>query len=453
MRRILLLMVVAVLCACCSLNLPEAQVTSPAGYIYNLDYYDSNQPISARWWEGFEDPILNECVEQAFIYNRELAAAVSAVEAARHYIQASRAEFYPSLSFETLAELYHEQQVTEQEYTIVPTLEWEISLFGELRNTKRAAAAAFLQQEWNLRGVWLSLSSQVATSYFTLVEYQRSHYIATRSYELRCKATALVDSMYHYGMSSGIDLMQAKSLVYAAAVEVQKYERAVAQASLSLNALMGENPQIVDWEDNGRALITDNLPFDLPIGLPSTLLERQPDVMKSYYAMKEAGAKVGISRAERYPSITLSGSGGVYAASLKGLTSGDPLLWSATGEILAPIFSWGKLKRKEMIEREKYNACVEEYEQSVLEAFADVEQALVAINTCSSESAASTALVLANTKIAESTSALYRSGLSDYLSVIDAERELYSSQISLVDVVAQQYINYVELFKALGGGF
>ncbi|MFI3280939.1 MAG: efflux transporter outer membrane subunit [Rikenellaceae bacterium] len=452
MRHIILL-IVAATCINCSLKLPEAQVELPEEYIYSRGYSTDDEPVSSKWWESFCDPTLNKLVISALRENRDLAAAAANVEASRHYLRVARAEFLPSLDFEAIADLTHEEKVTEQEYTLAPTLEWEISLFGELRNTKRAAAAALLQEQWNFRGIWLSLTAEVATSYFTLLQYQRNLYIATRSYELRQKATALVDSMYSYGMSNGTDLMQAKSLVYAAKIEMQKYERAVAVTSLSLSTLLGELPQKIDCSGNGRALISDELPFDIPIGLPSSLLERRPDVMKSYFAMAEAAAKVGISRAERYPSITITGSGGIYASSLKGLTSGNPLLWSATGELIAPIFSWGSLRRKELIAREAYEASVKDYEQSIIEALSEVESALTTINTYSNECAASAALILANTKIVQNTSALYKSGLGDYLSVIDAERELYSSQISLVEVVSQQYINYINLFKALGGGW
>ncbi len=452
MKKILTLIIILASTSC-SLKLSEAQIELPTEYIYGDGFYYNNQPLSERWWESFGDERLNELIFAALSENRDLAATAASVEASRHYLKVARAEFLPSLSGEVIAELYREEGVTTQEYTIAPALSWEISLFGELRNTKRSAAAALLQEQWNFRGVWLSLTAEVATSYFTLLQYQRSLYIATRSYELRQEATALVDSLYSYGMSDGTSLMQAKSLVYAAKIEMQKYQRAVAATSLSLGVLLGKNPQPVDWDERGGALISDEFPLEIPVGLPSTLLERRPDVMKSYFAMAKAAAEVGVSRAQRYPSITLTGSGGVFATSLKGLTSGDPLLWSATAEIVAPIFSWGSLRRKELIAREQYQAAVANYEGAILEALSEVESALSAINTYSGEAAASAALVMANGAIVYNTTALYKSGLGNYLSVIDAERELYSSQISLIELVTQQYINYVDLFKALGGGW
>ncbi len=437
----------------CSLKLSEAKVDIPTEYIYDCGFYATSSASSESWWQGFNDPTLNQLIEQAMLYNNDLAAAAANVEASRAYLRVARSEMTPSLSFDASTYIYHEEEVTEKEYTIAPTLEWEISLFGKLRNTKRSAVAALYAQEWALRGVWLSLCSEVATTYFTLLQYQRSLHIAHRSYCLRQRETALIDSMYRYGMKGNTDLMQAKSMVYSAKIEMERYQRAVATTTLSLSTLLGQRPSPADWADSGTALINDDLPINVPLGLPSSLLERRPDVMESYYTMAQAAAEVGVSRAERYPTITLSGSGGVYSTSLSALTSGDPLMWSATGELVAPIFNWGALRSKERMQREKYIATVEQYEQSVVEALSQVEQALVAIETYSNQSAATTALVLANTKIVQNTNALYKGGMGDYLSVIDAERELYSSQISLIEVVAQQYINYVDLFKSLGGGW
>ncbi len=454
MKKIVWLIAASLLVSC-SLKLREAQVEVPDEYLYNNGLGGNNKCLSGdeRWWELFGDERLNGLIATAFEKNHDLAAAVAALESSRYYLRVARAEYLPSLEFDPTAELYHEEKTTVQEYTIAPTLQWEISLFGALKNSSRAAFASMMKEEWNLRGVQLSLAAEVATSYFTLLQYQRSRYIATRSYELRRTATALVDSMYRYGMSNGTDLMQARSLVYSAKIEMKRYERAVATTALSLTALIGELPCCVDWSETGRELINDQLPVDIPIGLPSELLERRPDVMKSYFAMSEAAATVGLTRAARYPSISISGSGGVYATSLEGLTSGDPLYWSAIGEFTAPIFSWGALRRKELIARQKYQASIEEYQQTLLEGICEVEKALETITTYSSQTAATTALVLANEKIAANSTALYHSGLGNYLSVIDAERELYSSQISLVDIVAQQYVNYIDLFKALGGGW
>ena len=212
----------------------------------------------------------------------------------------------------------------------------------------------------------------------------------------------------------------------------------MAQTRLSLDILLGETPRRTDSAGAGLRLLTDYRPADIPVGLPSELLERRPDIMQARYDMLAAAAEVGIARGNRFPSIALTAKGGIASNSIKGLTSANPWAWDALGSLTLPVFNFGRLRRAEQ-------AAMERYTQS--------EQALVAIATYRRQTERYGELVLANDRIAAMTQALYRSGLSDYLDVIDAQRSLYQSQMEFVNLVAQQYINYVNLCKALGGGW
>ena len=251
----------------------------------------------------------------------------------------------------------------------------------------------------------------------------------------------------------GVALQQARSLVYTAAADIPTYRRAVAQMQLTLCTLLGENPQRPQDVGAGVRLMEDYRPVDVPVGLPSELLERRPDIMEAYYNMEAAAYKARYARSVRFPSIALTGAGGVAGNTLKEMTSGKPWVWSAVGQITQPLFAFGKLKRTEQAAVEVYKQQVYAYEQTVIEAFADVEKALVAITTYRDQTGRTGELLLSNDRVATMTRALYRSGLSDYLDVIDAERSLYQTQMELVNLVAQQYINYVTLCKALGGGW
>ena len=328
-----------------------------------------------------------------------------------------------------------------------------VALFGQLRNAKRAAKAQIASSEWALRGVRLALAAEVATTYFTLLEYERDMAIARQSCALRRESAALIDSMFRYGMSDGVALEQARSLVYTAEADIPQYRRAVAQTRLSLDILLGETPRRTDSAGAGLRLLTDYRPADIPVGLPSELLERRPDIMQARYDMLAAAAEVGIARGNRFPSIALTTKGGIASNSIKGLTSANPWAWDALGSLTLPVFNFGRLRRAEQAAMERYTQSALTYEQTVLTAFSDVEQALVAIATYRRQTERYGELVLANDRIAAMTQALYRSGLSDYLDVIDAQRSLYQSQMEFVNLVAQQYINYVNLCKALGGGW
>lgn len=438
----------------CTPRLYPPEVDVPNDYLYAEGFSKDTTTFEQDWWVLFGDTTLNNLIERALENNRDVAVAASVVEEARLNLGIARAQFLPQIGAEVSAEgTYTHETKIEQAYSVEPTLSWEVSLFGQLRNAKRAARAQIASSEWALRGVRLSLAAEVATSYFTLLEYERDLDVARSNSALYRESAALIDSMFHHGMSNGVALEQARSLVFTAEADIPQYERAVRETQLSLNILLGESPQPADSTGTGVNLLTDYHPADIPVGLPSELLERRPDVMEAQYNMIEAAANVGVARGARFPSITLTAKGGVASNSIKGLTSATPWAWEALGSLVQPIFAFGKLHREELAAQERYKQAAKSYEQAALTAFSDVEQALVAITTYSGQTERFMELVKSNDRIATMTQALYVSGLSGYLDVLDAQRNLYQSQMELADLVAQQYINYVNLFKALGGGW
>lgn len=452
MKRLSVL--IALLLAACTPRFYPPEVPVPERYLHRQGFSQDTTEIDPRWWEMFGDPVLNDFVQRALENNRDLAAAASRIEEARANLGVVRAQYLPQVGFGVTAEgEYTPETKIVQTYGIEPTLSWEVSLFGALRNTKRAARAQIASAEWAYAGVRLSLAAEVATTYFTLLEYQRDLSIARRSYDLRRQSAALIDSLFRYGMSDGVALAQAQSLVYTAEADIPLYRRAVEQTRLSLGILLGEAPQRADAYGTGENLLCDSHPVDIPVGLPSDLLTRRPDVMEARYNVLAAAANAGVARSARFPSISLTAKGGVASGTLEGLTSANPWAWEAVGSLVEPLFAFGKLRRAEQASMARYEQAARSYEQSVLTALSDVETALVAIATYRRQALRYGELVNANERIATMTQALYRSGFSDYLDVIDSQRELYASQMQLVNLIAQQYINYVNLCKALGGGW
>ena len=419
-----LTLIFALACAACTPRFYPPKVDVPDGYLYGEGFPRDTAALASDWWRLFGDTVLDNLVQRALENNRDVAVAASRVEEARQNLGVVRAQFLPQVGIGVTAEgEYTPQTKIVQTYAVEPSLSWEIALFGQLRNAKRAARAQIASSEWALRGVRLSLAAEVATTYFTLLEYERDLAIARRSCTLRRESAALIDSMFRYGMSDGVALEQARSLVYTAEADIPQYERAVKQTRLSL----------------------DRHPADIPVGLPSELLKRRPDIMEARYNMLQAAANAGVARGARFPSIALTAKGGIASNSIKGLTAANPWAWDALGSLTQPLFAFGKLRRSELAAMERYTQAAKSYEQTVLTAFADVEKALVAIATYRTQAERSCELVVSNDRIATMTQALYRSGLSDYLDVIDAQRSLYQSQMELVNIVAQQYINYVNL--------
>lgn len=440
--------------AACTPKFYPPQIATPESYVYGAGFSSDTTGVGERWWELFGDTTLDALVEQALANNRDVAVAAARVQQARANLKTVRAQYLPQIGAEATAEgEYTPETKIVQSYAVEPTLSWELSLFGALRNAKRAAKAEIAASEWALAGVRLSLAAEVATTYFTMLEYERDLSIARQTLRLRRESAALIDSMFRYGMSDGVALEQARSLVYTAEADIPQYERAVKQTRLSLDILLGETPQAADSTGAGLRLLVDRHPADIPVGLPSELLERRPDIMEARYDMLQAAAEAGVARGARFPSIALTAKGGIASNSIKGLTAANPWAWDALGSLTQPLFAFGKLRRSELAAMERYTQAAKTYEQTVLTAFADVEKALVAIATYRGQAERYCELVVSNDRIATMTQALYRSGLSDYLDVIDAQRSLYQSQMGLVNLVAQQYINYVNLCKALGGGW
>ena len=449
-----LIIIFAAFTAACTPRFYPPRVSVPDDYIYGRGFSEDTTRFGPEWWTLFGDTVLNNLVARALDNNRDVAVAASRVEEARLNLKSVRAQYLPQVGLGVTAEgEYTPATKIVQSYAVEPSLSWEVALFGQLRNAKRAAKAQIASSEWALRGVRLALAAEVATTYFTLLEYERDLAIARQSCALRRESAALIDSMFRYGMSDGVALEQARSLVYTAEADIPQYCRAVEQTWLSMGILLGETPSRARLSGAGLRLLTDYRPADIPVGLPSELLKRRPDIRQAHFNMLQAAAQAGQARSARFPSISLTAKGGVASSSIKGLTAANPWAWDALGSVAEPIFGFGKLRNAERAAMAAYTQSAKTYEQTVLTAFADVEKALVAIATYRSQTERTGELVLSNDRIATMTRALYRSGLSDYLDVIDAERSLYQSQMSHVNLVVQQYINYVTLCKALGGGW
>ena len=253
-------------------------------------------------------------------------------------------------------------------------------------------------------------------------------------------------------MATKLNREQAYSLLYTAQADIPLYERAVAQTKLSLNLLLGQQPKSMDYIPADNIISTKYIPIAIPVGLPSDLLYRRPDVMSSYATLKSAAATAKLARIERFPTLSLTGEGGLVSGDITKLFSKGSWVWNAMLSLVQPLYHFGALRSGEKVAVEQYNQALIAYRQSFLTALSDVETALVAISTYRLQLEYYQSLVAANDDINRLTNQLYLNGLSAYLDVIDAERTLYNSQMEYSNLIASQCINYINLCKALGGG-
>lgn len=457
MRSIPYILLVAILFCGCNPRLTAPQLTLHKEYLFGNGFSQDSIELGSEWWQMFGDTTLNRLIVRAIARNKNIQIAASRIEESRHNLVSTRATYLPSISAEISAEVEYESagDNVAQSYKVLPQASWELPLFGSLRHATQGAKAQIDYEVWQYRGVRLALEAEVATTYFTLLQYRQDLNIAKRSSDLRREMVTLIDSLYKHGYASGVHLEQAQSLLYTAEADIPLYERAIAQTLLSLATLTDDKPDtfINIGVGENSTFTSDYRPYDMAIGVPSDLLHRRPDVMSAYYTMQQAAANVGLARSARLPSITITLFGGSSTNRVSNLFSSKGWVADALASLTQPIYHFGGLRHRELAAREAYRQALLSYEQSYIEALNDVESALVAITTSREELLRYAGLVKSYRNIAIMTYALYRNGLSDYLDVIDAERSLYTSQMQFENLLAQQYINYITLCKALGGEF
>lgn len=457
----------------CGVNPPDVQpVVTPDEYIFARSG-DTTIVVGVGWWEIFGDTTLNRLMAVAMENNANVATAVSRVRQARSSLAATRASNLPSIDLPLGAQVtYSDRSAGDkfaQQYSLLPTVSWEAALFGGISGSNEAAEASLLATEWGYRATMLSLQAEVAQTYFSWLQYARSEEICRRSYEVRMASQERVDSLYYYGFASGSDLQQARALTATIAADIHSYRRAKLQANVALGTLLGEVPRLLPQPHHSKEcehsrganldglycghLTAAPLPVYVSAGLPSSLLERRPDVMEAFWQVEVAAAKTKVAHARRLPSFSLTGEGGLLAYSLKGLTSSNPLYMLASATLTQPLLHFGRLKYEEEVAVEEWQQAAIAYRNTVITALADVESALVAIETYNHQTAENLKLLEANAKVERMTAALQADGMVSYFNYVDAEYDLYSSQLNYIALLADQLGAYISLYKALGGGW
>jgi multidrug efflux system outer membrane protein len=306
-----------------------------------------------------------------------------------------------------------------------------------------------MASEYGLRTVQIGLISEVVGSYYLLLDFHQRVKISKDTLESREESLNIIQKRFDRGIIPELDVNQAQIQKEIAAAAIQQYERSVAQTEHAISILLGKLPETIK---TGRGLNFETAPPKVPMGLPSTLLERRPDIVQALYLLESQTANIGVAEPMRFPAISLTGMLGLASSELSGLLS-EGGAWSVNGGLFGPIFEFYKNVRRVEIEESKTREVLYFYENTVLTAFKEVEDSLVEIDTYQEQMAA----VKRKEKAAKNAYRLaklrYDKGVSTYLEVLETERALFSAQLELSEL-KQQYLNgYVKLYKALGGGW
>ncbi len=407
------------------------------------------------WWEIInDDPVLRDLVIEAINKNKDLQMAVSRMEEARAL--AGINHLWPSLDVGASATRQRAlvagagpQTVIGNHFSTDLSASWELDLWGKIRRSRESDRAQYFATEQGRRAVFLSLIGDVVSGYYQLQAMDMQLDTAKRTVEVRKRSLALVESRMIGGVGDKLESSQSASSVALAEATIPQFEQAVHEQENRINLLLGRGPGVIP---RGRP-IPSLPPKSIAPDLPSTLLERRPDVRQSEEMLRAANAQVGVATANLFPSLRLTGSLGFESLELSDLTNAGQKSWSVGGGLLAPIFHGGELRRQRQAAVARWERAKASYEKTVLAAFGDTSNALKAVATSKEVVRAQTAAVTSLQEAERIANMRFAGGVSPYLEVLDAQRQLFSAELSLAEALSNQQRSVVHLYLALGGGW
>ena len=432
-------------------NYERPQLEQPEAYRYDPDITDTI--VNLQWWELFEDPVLDTLVKLALENNKDVMQAAARVEAARANVGYTRADAFPQINAVAGASRGNfsgvKSNTVSNNFYAFPELVWEIDFWGKYRRSTEAAKAQLLASDYGLRESQISLVSAVVSTYFLLLDDISKYEISKRTLALRDSGRMIVEYRFNYGVVPEIDLNQAQIQQAIAAKAVPLYKRYIAFDQSTLSILIGQSPDSIM---TGMKLYDEPIPPEIPTGLPSQLLKRRPDILMAEAEYMQQNALIGVAVAMRFPSISLTGLLGGASNELSSFTTGG-FAWSVSGNLLGPIFQFGKNKRRVDQQRFLAEAARFNYESSVLQAFKEVSDALITIQTLKEEMIALDARMKAAGNAEFLSLQRYDKGVTSYLEVLESERQSFEAQLDYSNGRRLLLTSYIQLYKALGGGW
>lgn len=421
--------------------------------LINIDTLQVDSLINIDWFEIFNDPVLDTLIQKAIDNNQDLEIAAENIQQAQSALVIQRSQMLPSVGYSAGAQrgnfIAGNAGNTTNVFTGFGTVNWEIDFWGKYRRLNEAAKANILATEEGYRSTQLSLMSTVATSYFQLLEYKLRLEISNQTVALRDSMQRIIEERFAKGIIAEIDLNQAQIQTAIAQGSVPIWERLIRQTENQISVLAGELPQSIP---TGTELIDQSLDLSIPEGLPSQLLARRPDVRFAEQELISSNALVGAAKANRLPNISLTGLLGVAGSEFSSLGSGGAA-WNLGGSLLGPLFNWGALQRQVDIEESRTRQAVLNYERTVLEAFREVENTLVNIESLRKELIAREAHVKAAVRAMFLSQERYNQGVTSYLEYLESQRQAFDSQLNFAGTKQELLSSYAQLYKALGGGW
>src|SRR6201988_4519635 len=440
-------------------NYKRPTVSVPTGYRSAMPDQPGAAPSlgNENWWQVYQDPVLADLIHTALQQNYDVRIAASRVLEAQAQLGITRANQLPSASVG--ASIYSQQnaktsnqfppyQVNAGQLNL--SVIWNLDFWGKYRRQTEAARAQMLASEWGQRAVISSLVANVATAYFQLRALDSELEISKRTLASRQESLKLTQFLESHGSNSGLDVSQAEQLVYTASETIPDLERQIEQQENLLSILLGENPQSIR---RGRSITEQPAPEAVPAGLPSELLERRPDIRQAEENVVAANAQIGVAKAAFFPSISLTGTGGLESNALNRFLSQPSQTWFAAFSVSQPLFEGGRLRSGLKLARAQWQASVLSYQQTVQNALEQVSNSLVASQKNREFREQQELLTQAAQQTDQLSEVLYKNGGASYLQVLTSERSYFSAELNLVQAQLNERLALVQLYQSLGGGW
>jgi multidrug efflux system outer membrane protein len=409
-----------------------------------------------KWWDAFQDEALRDLIQTALRLNYDLRIAAARVLEARAQLGIAGADQLPSVA--ASASMARERaplvpgsppvEATVSQGAV--SLGWELDFWGRFRRATESARANLLSQDWAQRAVISSLVSDVASAYFQLRELDLELEISRQTLASRQDSLHLTQVLADRGATSMLDVRQAEQLVFSAGASIPDLEGRIEQQENFISILLGENPHGIA---RGRRLVDQPHAVEVPAGLPSSLLERRPDIRQAEQLLIAANAQIGVAKADFFPQISLTAAGGFLSAALSGLFSGPEGTWTFGASAAQPLFEGGRIRNRVELAKARTEEASFNYERTVQQAFRDVSDALIGYRKSQESRIQQEQLTHSAEEATKLSNMRYKGGRASYLEVLDSDTRYFSAQLSLAQAQLRELQSLVRIYRALGGGW
>ncbi|MFZ0635020.1 MAG: efflux transporter outer membrane subunit [Candidatus Acidiferrales bacterium] len=407
------------------------------------------------WWQVFQDPQLQELIRTALKQNYDLQIATERINAGRAQLAIARSSLFPQVqgNGNFIGGKENNFQTNYNFLTLTADAAFQLDFFGKLRRATEASRAQLLATQDARQTVILTLVSDVASDYFALLQVDLQLQITRETVNMQQDSVKLTNLRLEHGVATKLDVLQAQQVLDSANAQIPDLERQIAQEENAISILLGNYPEAVP---RGRPLVEQALPPEVPPGLPSSLIERRPDIREAEQALVAANAEIGVAKAQFFPQISLTGSGGGSfgrSSAFSSLMSSQLGIWSYGAQVSQPIFTGGALHGNLKLAESQHQQALIAYRQSIQSAFGDVSDALIGYQKFHQVRVRQEETVADLRESVRLSNLRYTGGTTTYLEVLDGQRSLFSAELTLADARGTEYQSLVQLYRALGGGW